>query len=53
MFAVNGILSNVGAWSCGTGAGTFYAILTYNRHAIFGSCMTYSASVTGTLTVNL
>lgn len=51
-FAVNGILSDVGPWYTGTGSGTFAATLTHYRHSVFGYCVTYSASVTGTLTLN-
>jgi hypothetical protein len=51
-FAVNGILSTVGSWYGGTGNGTFIATLTHYRHSVFGYCLTYSASVTGTLTLN-
>jgi hypothetical protein len=52
-FAVNGILGNVGWWSSGTGSGTFQATLTHYRHSIFGSCVTYGASVRGTLSLTL
>ena len=51
-FAVDGTLGNVGAWYGGTGGGTFKATLTHYRYSVFGSCITYSASVTGTLTLN-
>jgi len=51
-FAVNGILGNVGPWYGGTGSGAFTATLTHYRHSIFGSCITYGASVTGTLPLN-
>lgn len=50
-FAVNGILSHVGPWG-GSGSGTFAATLTHYRHSVLGHCITYSASVTGTLTLN-
>jgi hypothetical protein len=52
-FAVNGILSNVGPWYSRGGSGTFTVTLTHYRHSVFGYCVTYSASVTGTLTLNL
>jgi hypothetical protein len=52
-FAVNGNLENVGPWSTGTGTGAFTAVLTHYRHSVFGYCVTYGASVTGTLTLNL
>jgi hypothetical protein len=51
-FAVNGTLSNAGPWSTGTGSGTFTATLTHYRYSVFGYCVTYGASVTGTLTLN-
>jgi hypothetical protein len=51
-FAVNGILGNVGPWYSATGSGTFMATLTHYRRSVFGYCVTYSASVTGTLTLN-
>jgi hypothetical protein len=50
-FAVDGILGSVGPWYAGSGTGTFSAILTHYRTRIFGSCVTYSASVRGTLSL--
>jgi hypothetical protein len=50
-FDVNGILSNVGPWYNGSGDGTFTATLTHYRYRLFGSCITYGASVAGTLTL--
>jgi hypothetical protein len=50
-FAVDGILGNVGTWYSGNGTGTFDVTLTHFRRAIFGSCITYGASVAGTLTL--
>ena len=52
-FAVNGILGNVGWWSSGTGSGTFRATLTHYRRSILGRCVTYGASVRGTLSLTL
>jgi hypothetical protein len=52
-FAVNGILGNVGWWSSGSGSGAFRATLTHYRRAIFGRCVTYGASVRGTLSLTL
>ena len=52
-FAVNGILANVGTWWSGSGSGTFAVTLIHYRHYIFGSCITYGASVRGALSVNL
>jgi len=51
-FAVDGILGNVGPWYSGSGSGTFSATLTHYRLPIFGRCITYAASVTGTLSLN-
>jgi hypothetical protein len=50
-FAVNGILGGVGWWSRGSGTGIFSATLTHYRHRIFGSCVSYAASVHGTLSL--
>jgi hypothetical protein len=50
-FAVNGILGSVGTWWSGTGSGSFNVTLIHYRHTVFGSCVTYGASVGGTLTV--
>jgi hypothetical protein len=52
-YAVNGILSSVGPWYRGRGSGAFDVILTHYRTWIFGSCVTYGASVTGTLSLAL
>ncbi len=52
-FAVNGILGDVGPWYRGSGSGTFSATLAHYRYRVFGSCITYSASVTGTLSLNV
>jgi hypothetical protein len=51
-FAVNGVLGSVGPWYSGSGSGTFSATLTHYRYRIFTSCITYSASVTGTISLN-
>jgi hypothetical protein len=50
-FSVDGILGNVGRWFSGDGNGTFSATLTHYRGRVLGSCITYGASVTGTLSV--
>jgi hypothetical protein len=50
-FAVNGILGSVGTWWSGTGSGSFNVTLTHYRFSLFGSCVTYGASVAGTLAV--
>jgi hypothetical protein len=46
------VLGNVGRWPGGTGSGTFSATLTHFRHRVFGICITYAASVNGTLTLS-
>jgi hypothetical protein len=51
-YAVNGDLGNAGSGSTGTGDGTFTGTLTHYRTKIFGYCVTYSASITGTLTLS-
>lgn len=50
-FAVRGPLGNVGLWYSGTGTGAFAVTLTHYRLRVFGSCITYSASVVGSLAV--
>ena len=52
-FAVNGVLGNVGWWSSGSGTGTFTATLTHYRLSVLGSCVTYGASIRGTLSLTL
>jgi hypothetical protein len=50
-FAVNGILGGVGPWYSGQGSGTFTATLTHYRTPILGSCVTYGASVKGSISL--
>lgn len=50
-FAVNGILGSVGPWYSGSGSGVFSATLTHYRYRLFGNCVTYSASINGTLSL--
>ncbi len=50
-YAVNGVLGDVGAGSAGSGTGTFAATLTHYRTKIFGYCLTYSASISGSLSL--
>jgi hypothetical protein len=50
-FAVDGILGNVGPWYSGHGSGNFLATLTHYRTSILGSCVTYGASVKGSLSL--
>jgi hypothetical protein len=50
-FAVHGVLGNVGPWYSGSGSGDFSTTLTHYRQPLFGRCITYAASVTGTLSL--
>jgi len=52
-YAVNGVLGDVGSGSAGSGTGTFVATLTHYRTKIFGHCVTYSASVRGSLSLTI
>lgn len=50
-YAVNGKVGDVGVGSAGTGSGTFAGTLTHHRTKIFGYCVIYSATITGSLTL--
>ena len=50
-YAVHGVLGDVGSGSVRRGTGTFGATLTHYRTRIFGQCLTYSASVSGSLSL--
>jgi hypothetical protein len=50
-YAVNGSLGDVGFGSVGTGTGSFAGTLTHYRTKIFGHCVIYSATITGSLTL--
>ena len=50
-YAVTGVLGGVGFGSAGRGTGTFAVTLTHYRTKIFGQCVTYSASVSGSLSL--
>jgi hypothetical protein len=50
-YAVNGVLGDVGSGSAGRGTGTFAATLTHYRTKIFGHCVSYAASVSGSLSL--
>jgi hypothetical protein len=48
---VNGNVGDVGFGSAGTGSGAFAGKLTHHRTKIFGHCVIYSATITGSLTL--
>lgn len=48
-FGIDGTLGDVGPWYSGSGTGRFSGTLTHYRQRVFGSCVTYAASVTGSL----
>jgi hypothetical protein len=50
-YAVHGVLDKVGSGAAPRGTGTLDATLTHYRTAIFGQCLTYSASVRGSLSL--
>ncbi len=50
-FDVEGTLSDVGPWYLGSGTGTFSAILTHYRKSVWGYCVTYAASVSGSFSL--
>ena len=50
-FAVHGVLDKVGSGAVRRGTGTLDATLTHYRMTIFGQCLTYSASVRGSLSL--
>jgi hypothetical protein len=50
-YAVNGNVGDVGVGSAGAGSGTFAGTLTHHRTKIFGYCVIYSATITGSLTL--
>jgi hypothetical protein len=51
-FVVKGILSRVGRVRRGQGRGAFDATLMHYRRSVLGRCVTFAASVKGTLTVS-
>jgi len=50
-YAVHGVLDEVGPGAVRRGTGTFDATLTHYRTTILGQCLTYSASVRGSLSL--
>jgi hypothetical protein len=51
-YGVSGFLGNVGVNSTGSGTGSFDVTLTHYRTSVFGYCVTYSATVSGSLTLD-
>jgi len=52
-YTVNGTLSNVGVYGqAHTGTGGFLAVLTHYRYSVFGACVTYGASIKGTVSLS-
>ena len=52
-YAVHGVLDDVGSGAARRGTGTLNATLTHYRTKIFGHCVTYSASVRGSLSLTI
>lgn len=50
-YAVTGTLANVGVDGTGTGTGAFTATLTHHRTRIGGKCITYFATISGTVSL--
>jgi hypothetical protein len=48
-YAVSGSLANVGVGGAGTGTGSFNATLTHYRTRIEGQCVTFFATITGSV----
>jgi hypothetical protein len=51
-YAVNLTLGNLTANGAGNGSGSFAGTLTHYRRSVLGSCVTYSATISGSLTVS-
>ena len=52
-YAVYGVLGEVGSGAARRGTGTLNATLTHYRTKFFGHCVTYSASVRGSLSLTI
>ena len=50
-YTVKGVLRDVGFGSVRRGTGTFAATLTHHRTKMFGHCVTYAATVSGSLSL--
>ena len=51
-YGVNLKLGAVTANGAGNGWGSFGGTLTHHRRSVFGTCVTYSATITGSLAVS-
>ena len=51
-FQITDDLTGVGMGAVGTGTGTISAVLTHYRARLFGHCVTYAASVAGSITLS-
>jgi hypothetical protein len=51
-YAVNLTLGNVTANGAGSGSGSFAGTLSHYRRSVLGTCVTYSATISGSLTVS-
>jgi hypothetical protein len=52
-YSVTGDLTNVGPYGGNqTGTGTFAAVLTHYRYSSYGYCITYAASIAGTVNLD-
>jgi len=52
-YDVNLVLTHVSAGATASGTGEFDGTLTHRRTSVFGRCVTYAATITGSLTLSL
>jgi hypothetical protein len=50
-YAVTLWLGSVGTGGTGTGSGAFNGTLVHRRATVFGQCLTYAATINGSLTL--
>jgi hypothetical protein len=50
-YAVDLVISNVTANGSGSGYGSFAGTLVHHRHSVYGYCLTYSATISGSLSL--
>jgi hypothetical protein len=50
-YAVTLVLGSVGPNGAGSGTGSFAGRLTHYRQSIFGTCVTYSATISGSMSL--